>query len=825
MARYLRLVHLLALALLLAGSFLPGAQAQAQPVAGEALDYEQWVTTAKRAEEAVDAAAASDEALETLRSELVKWREAFDAARSTNAAALETVRAQLAALGPVPEDGSAEAPEIASQRKELNSKLTELEAPRRAADVAWSRADALIRAIDRILRERQTDKLLEIGPSPLNPINWPGAVTALGDGVTRIVNEITTAWSNPVVRAEARANLPMTLLLLAVAAILLGRGRYWTEKLTQRVQGRERTAERFLLGFLSSLAQIVLPVAGMMALTAAGFSSGLPGPRSTLILQVLPGAMVAFAVARWVGTRMFPGSDVINPPLALEPQRRFEGRIHASILGLILAVYVLLREFGQAESWAPATLNTILFPLFVLAGLMLVRVSQLLRLHGLNIAKQDGEQSFRLRLINLLARGIVVLAIAGPVLAGVGYFNAGYAIVFPVIFSLQAIGVVMILQRVSTELYVLITRNRDDARDALPPVLAGFALSVLSVPVFALIWGARPTDLTELWERFRAGFTVGSARISPTDFLTFVVVFGLGFVLTRLVQGTLRSTILPKTRMDTGARNAVVSGLGYVGIFLAAIVAISSAGIDLSSLAIVAGALSVGIGFGLQNIVSNFVSGIILLIERPVSEGDWIEVGGNMGYVRAISVRSTRIETFDRRDVIVPNADLISGAVTNWTRGNLIGRLTLAVGVAYGTDTRRVETILREIAEAQPVVLLKPPPFVLFKGFGASSLDFEVRAVLRDVTQIVAVQSEMNHQIAERFAAEGIEIPFPQQDLWLRNPETLTGRQPPRPAPSPPISEPVQTSDLPPQGAGRAHLRAEDLDIAPGPLHEGEDNK
>jgi small-conductance mechanosensitive channel len=318
-----------------------------------------------------------------------------------------------------------------------------------------------------------------------------------------------------------------------------------------------------------------------------------------------------------------------------------------------------------------------------------------------------------------------------------------------------------------------VTRGAPARGSDLIPVVVGTLVLLAGVPLLALIWGARPSEIADFWVMVRDGVTVGGVRISGAVILTFVLVFMAVVGLTRLLQTVLRGTVLPRTRLDAGGRNAVLAGVGYAGFALAALFAVSAAGLDLSNLAIVAGALSVGIGFGLQNIVSNFVSGIILLVERPIKEGDWIEVGNFSGYVRGISVRSTEIETFDRASVILPNSDLVSGTVLNWTHSGMSGRMRLPVGVAYGTDPRLVERVLMEVAETNPMVLEDPGPRVFFMGFGSDSMDFELRCFLRDVNFSLSVRSDMHYEIVERFEREGIRIPFPQRDIRIRDVEEL----------------------------------------------------
>lgn len=774
-ARPLALLFAWLLAALLA---LPLAAQTTEP---EGPDFAAWEVLATSAEAALSDRSQPDATLEALRPQVVEFRNRFLEAQGFYRDRIAILTEQIAALGPPPAEGGAEAPEIAERRADLTARLAERQAPLVASDEAFRRADAIIRSIDRTLRERQAEALLRLWPTPLDPRNWIQGANALISSALTVYGEVYNAWLSPGARGEFIGNLPSVLVALVLALGLLLRGRGWVEGLTQRLLRSTRLLRgRVVAAFALSLGQILVPFAGLSLLYLAVVQTGLASEATAELMATVVAAGMFLVVARWLSLHVFPMQDDPGLALRLDETRRRRGRGAALLLALCAALDHAYDPFIDAALQTDAANAVLRFPLIVLASLGLWRMGMALGRHTPRPGPGDtpGETRFFDRMIFIGAKALKVLAMAAPLLGAAGYVPAAAQLVFPAIGTLGVIGGVMVLHRLATAIYEAVLGIDEGASDALVPALVGMALAIAALPLVALLWGVREAELFEVLSRIREGFRIGETRISPTNILAFFVIFAIGFALTRAIQGALASSVLPKTSMEKGAQKAIVSGLGYAGVFVAALVAFSTAGIDLSGLAIVAGALSVGIGFGLQNIVSNFVSGLILLIERPVSEGDWVEVGTTQGIVSRIAVRSTVIETFDKSEVIVPNADLISQRVTNFTKSNKTGRVIVPVSVAYGTDTRRVEKILRELAEAHPVVALDPRPAVFLMRFGADGLEFEVRALLRDVNFKLRVQSDLNHQIAARFMAEGIEIPFAQRNIWLRNPEALNGKAP-----------------------------------------------
>jgi small-conductance mechanosensitive channel len=265
------------------------------------------------------------------------------------------------------------------------------------------------------------------------------------------------------------------------------------------------------------------------------------------------------------------------------------------------------------------------------------------------------------------------------------------------------------------------------------------------------------------------GLTVGERHYSIGLILAAGAVLYGAFLLSWSLQSLLLDGVIMSRKMQQGVRISMARLLHYAIVLVGFLLTLSVLGFDFTHIAIIGGALGVGIGFGMQTIVNNFVCGLIMLFERPLKVGDSVEFGDQLGRVKHVGLRATVVETYDHAEIVVPNADLITSQVTNWTLAARRRRLKLPVGVAYGSDVSLVMQTLIEIAEDHVLVLSDPKPVVIFFGFGASSLDFELRVWIADFDSRRLVQSEINQDIDQRFRELAIEIPFPQRDLHLRS--------------------------------------------------------
>lgn len=293
----------------------------------------------------------------------------------------------------------------------------------------------------------------------------------------------------------------------------------------------------------------------------------------------------------------------------------------------------------------------------------------------------------------------------------------------------------------------------------------------LSLLVYLIyVWDESGTTLDRLIELVVRGGTVGQLQLVPAQIIGGILVFAALLVVIGWIKRWIDRRWLQHIIIERGAREALITLFGYVAFVVALLIGLTQAGVDLGGLAIVSGALALGIGFGLQEIANNFVSGLILLFERPIRNGDFVTVGDMEGFVRKISIRATEIETLDNQNVLVPNSELVSGRVINWVLRDTYGRLRLTVGVAYGSDVELVRELLEQIGREHPEVITDgraPAPRALFMGFGDSSLDFELRCRINRIDRRFTVISDLNFSVDAAFRDAGISIPFPQRDLHI----------------------------------------------------------
>jgi small-conductance mechanosensitive channel len=484
-------------------------------------------------------------------------------------------------------------------------------------------------------------------------------------------------------------------------------------------------------------------------LTAAAGASFLYGPLPPLGRLALEAAVAG--AASLVASRMYR-----NP-------------VKRAAVYAVSALYVL---FSALDAFAfPVSLLRVILTGLALAGALGVLLAGR-RIAGSAWAHQRG---FRW----VLRLGAVALAVIGTAEI-LGYHFLGQWLLEASVATAFVAFVVSFLLRLARGALHLAMRADESGRMRFLARLGSAVADRLLFLVKLTLVGAAVLYVLSIWDLAEspvqawrtvvdAGFSVGEREITVGRILAAILAVYLAFVVSWALRALLSQTFFERRQFERGIRDSISTLLHYAVVVVGGFVALSVFGFDLTSFALIAGALGVGIGFGLQNVVNNFVSGLILLFERPIRVGDVVVLGEDWGTVRKIGLRSTVIVTFNGAEMIVPNGELIASKVTNWTLSTPRARLVLPVGAAYGSDPARVIAVLEEVGRAYPLALGEPPPMAIFTGFGDSSLDFELRVWLGAFEQLLQAKSELASAIVQRFASEGISIPFPQRDLHLKS--------------------------------------------------------
>lgn len=494
---------------------------------------------------------------------------------------------------------------------------------------------------------------------------------------------------------------------------------------------------------------------------------------------------LAYSVFLWVNrVLLVPISGAPLVHLALTDAKRISKQLSILSTGLFLCFLLFVALLSQALST----------PWLMLVRDVLVTVFSILLFWLVWLIGRISALSGRVRVIRL---AFLIILPAILVAEWVGYRNFAEYLLISVVKTIGVLGVFWLVINLLRDLFEGIAegehpwqhRIRDmlglKANEKQPGVYWLYLMItlVLWLGLFfwlLRIWGLSEANFSTLYLYAMEGIRFAGHTIVPIHIVSGILTFFVALVVFYLIRDRFVKKWLIRTRVERGAREAIVSIIGYVGFILAFLIGLSVSGVDFSNFALIAGALSVGIGFGLQNVVNNFISGIILLFERPVKTGDWVRVGQTEGYVRKISIRTTQIQTFDRADVIVPNSDLISSQVTNRMLRDPYGRVSVKVSVAYGSDVQLVKKLLLEIAGRHPLVikneLVAPAPQVYFSAFGENGLEFDLRAVIYDIDHQLETISDFHFAIEEAFRFHRIHIPYPQRDVHIRNLDEMKAR-------------------------------------------------
>jgi potassium efflux system protein len=696
--------------------------------------------------------------------------------------ALNSAADNVQALPPATGQDQAPEPEqAAAYRAETVAYHAYLNSTRGALDGTHNRINKLLGHLLDIRRSKVASNLLQRVPGALYPETWltaPGQILAL---ISKVSGAIATWWDaqdDDQILPLAGLALAMWLGLSVIGLAGVRRLRRWEDCGEPPFWRRASDAAGIVL--LRSL-PVILPL--VFLFTALEGAAVLPndiswlfysGARSIIVIVVV-NALVSTALSpadhRW---RLIPASNAAAVRIA----------------GLVLTMALLYgtATFLQTAAYlfkAPDSpkLALILLPNTIIA-LLIVAILQT----PLRSERIGGLPSASWLRILRLPIWFLALAIIASAATGYLYLSrfitqqlivTGAILTIVYLMLLWADGIAQAMGSESSGIgkWLSATGHLDQGsrqRLSVPvSLLLKFGVMLCAIPLILNQWQFSWPDIFEWYRQLFFGFRIGNTQVSLAALFASVVVFALGYFAAKFFQQWLDTQILKPAGLSGGLRDSIRTGVGYVGIAAAALFALSYAGFSLSNLAIVAGAFSVGIGFGLQSVVNNFVSGLILLAERPIKIGDLVVAGGEEGYVRKISVRSTEIETFDGANVLIPNSFFISEKVKNWTLRNNTGRVTIKVNVAHGTVPHQVRAILLQVAQAHPAVMRTPAPVVNFEEIGSDSLEFKLYAFVHDLNTSGSTRTDLRIAILDAFHDAGIAMASQQTDITLRDMDWL----------------------------------------------------
>jgi small-conductance mechanosensitive channel len=754
---------LIALALAVALAAPAFAQADRPRSNGEIIAALDPLKTSLDVVEEASRGVGSDQALADVTEKLAPLREELRGEVEILEKRLGDVDSRLKQLGePPPAAAPPEDPALAAERKRLAAERGELDAAVKQARLIALRADQLNDRINERRRTLLAGRLFARSAGLLDAAFWRDAAAGAAAEAAAARDLVRSSWQFARDKIGA-VGVVLSIVLVgacAAGAILLTRA--WRRRLVGRpaetrfARALVAVVELASITLIAPLVLIAVVLAfeslGVVTTTLAGLGYGVAG--AVALARFGRGAALALFAPGGPTRRLIGFHD--------EPARILAAHLiwAARLVGLAFACTVVFR--ATAAPVAPAAAVSALMSLAIaaIAGHLIVRAPD----------PQGGARLPALQPVLWLFIATVLIALAA------GYI--GFA-AFVAWRFVAALTVVCALWVVLTFVDALLTEELTGDTPAGRAIAAAFGVSprglelagtllsaalrilivLVAVPPVIGPWSLFASDVLEFLRQVVAGIRVAGINISLGAILGAFVWLVVGILVARTAQRWLETRVMPRTGIDPSLQQSVATLIGWTLLIAAIALALAHLGIEAQQIALIAGALSVGIGFGLQSVVSNFVSGIILLAERPIRVGDWVVVKSEEGIVRRISVRATEIETFDRASVIIPNSEFITGAVKNLTHSDTMGRVTVKLRVAFDSDVDAVRDILVASAGEHPQVLQTPPPRVYLIAFGDIGLELELRFIVVNVNYSLTVKSDIQMVILQRLRTAGVRIP------------------------------------------------------------------